>query len=732
VGARWQRAARDLEVVRARLERCASHASQRDHAADGFSERRPEGAPRSSVVRAVAAAVRRSPRPARPPRSRGGLSRSQSIAPPHGVKRRKIAGHRLQPGPTPWQKTWASGAGTQPREVGLRHARRARTDTMMKCALPLLLAAPVGAADARSHPLGTSKRLDPTEGFLGTTPLFQSDAPGPSTHRALQLGDACADLNADGEVGVADLLLLLASFNGGAAGDIDGNGLTDVSDLLSLLGQFGQPCSTEERTCAPLFSGPDHACRGDHSYAGAAFSVTEDADSCQAACMADAACTGGSFFSGDTGTVQWQGDLQVAFADGCYLFGAAGSWPHFDLCPEHWSIYSNPAVTSFECASVSDATVVYPYMVDDSPEPNCGAGFYLNSEWNRNPPDWFHRSVVSGIIARDFGAAWIEYPIPFAWPCWVCPPGSFPGEGCSTESWYHGDLNRNSGWGRPTPGRDEPCCVKCAINMYDDDLDPTTPCVACPAGKHTDAVGSGYCFDDACPDGQCGVAPLATAGDPLTLADVSCAASVSDCVVESWNSATDSPDGEPVLNADGDSFTLYKLQAQPANTFYGSEPNTATGWPNEHVGGMNYCTGVDPTHQTCDPTGDITAAAKRYADLCFAAGLRPVTWGELRYYPGGEWGYTTCDLAYNCVPLIDRWQYNELEHATMDWVNEVTGWDRFMMFFPSSGAPPATANKLINYNSASFSNMYGTDYSMGWNREESWAEEWHPICATVN
>jgi hypothetical protein len=195
-------------------------------------------------------------------------------------------------------------------------------------------------------------------------------------HRVLQ-DAACADITADGEVGVADLLALLAAYGTSTAGDITGDSVTDVQDLLSLLGQYGQMCSNGPRVCRPVFAGADHPCRGDHSYAGAAFSEPGTADECQAACLADPSCTGGSFFVGDQGTEQWQGDRQAIQADGCYLFGAAGSWLNFDVCPEHWSIYANPAVTSFECAAESDATATYPYMVENAPDPNCGEGFYV-------------------------------------------------------------------------------------------------------------------------------------------------------------------------------------------------------------------------------------------------------------------------------------------------------------------------------------------------------------------
>jgi len=87
---------------------------------------------------------------------------------------------------------------------------------------------------------------------------------------------------------------------------------------------------------------------------------------------------------------------------------------------------------------------------------------------------------------------------------------------------------------------------------------------------------------------------------------------------------------------------------------------------------------------------------------------------------------------YNCVPLINEYQFNELEHATLDWIHTVTGWDRIMSFFPSSGAPPSSANRLQNYNSATYSHQYGVDWGAGWQAEDPWDEEWYPICAIEN
>jgi hypothetical protein len=55
---------------------------------------------------------------------------------------------------------------------------------------------------------------------------------------------ACTgDLNQDGLRDLADLGILLASFQVDGGGDIDGDGDTDLSDLGALLAHFGEPCS---------------------------------------------------------------------------------------------------------------------------------------------------------------------------------------------------------------------------------------------------------------------------------------------------------------------------------------------------------------------------------------------------------------------------------------------------------------------------------------------------------
>lgn len=50
------------------------------------------------------------------------------------------------------------------------------------------------------------------------------------------------DLDQDGDVDLADLAILLASFELDAGGDVDGDGDTDLADLAALLANFGQSC----------------------------------------------------------------------------------------------------------------------------------------------------------------------------------------------------------------------------------------------------------------------------------------------------------------------------------------------------------------------------------------------------------------------------------------------------------------------------------------------------------
>ena len=57
--------------------------------------------------------------------------------------------------------------------------------------------------------------------------------------------NACPqDLNGDGSVTVADVLLILGEFGceSNCGADVDGDGAVSVSDVLNVLSVFGQPC----------------------------------------------------------------------------------------------------------------------------------------------------------------------------------------------------------------------------------------------------------------------------------------------------------------------------------------------------------------------------------------------------------------------------------------------------------------------------------------------------------
>jgi len=58
-----------------------------------------------------------------------------------------------------------------------------------------------------------------------------------------QMADPCqADLNGDGDVGAADIALLLGGWGSPGPADLDGSGSVDATDLALLLGAWG-PCS---------------------------------------------------------------------------------------------------------------------------------------------------------------------------------------------------------------------------------------------------------------------------------------------------------------------------------------------------------------------------------------------------------------------------------------------------------------------------------------------------------
>jgi hypothetical protein len=55
------------------------------------------------------------------------------------------------------------------------------------------------------------------------------------------LSDCAGDLDADGLVGIDDLLALLGWF-GTSNGDVDCDGISNINDLLVLIGNWG-PCN---------------------------------------------------------------------------------------------------------------------------------------------------------------------------------------------------------------------------------------------------------------------------------------------------------------------------------------------------------------------------------------------------------------------------------------------------------------------------------------------------------
>ncbi len=83
-------------------------------------------------------------------------------------------------------------------------------------------------------------RIDPDDGEILETVQIQV-LPGQSLFSGLAFVSCAGDFDADGIVGVPDLLGLLAAWgpNPGHAADLDGDGVVGVPDLLSLLGVWG-------------------------------------------------------------------------------------------------------------------------------------------------------------------------------------------------------------------------------------------------------------------------------------------------------------------------------------------------------------------------------------------------------------------------------------------------------------------------------------------------------------
>ncbi len=79
-------------------------------------------------------------------------------------------------------------------------------------------------------------------GALGSGEGIDNDCNG--AVEGLEMVNCLADLNVDGQVSVADVLLLLGSFGclESCNSDLDGDGSVAVSDLLYVLVTFGTTC----------------------------------------------------------------------------------------------------------------------------------------------------------------------------------------------------------------------------------------------------------------------------------------------------------------------------------------------------------------------------------------------------------------------------------------------------------------------------------------------------------
>lgn len=77
------------------------------------------------------------------------------------------------------------------------------------------------------------------------SPVAAASVVGGTSSFSFTVGGAAGcdgDLDADNDVDLDDLLILLSAFGTGSGGDIDGDSDTDLDDLLILLSGFGQPC----------------------------------------------------------------------------------------------------------------------------------------------------------------------------------------------------------------------------------------------------------------------------------------------------------------------------------------------------------------------------------------------------------------------------------------------------------------------------------------------------------
>jgi agmatine deiminase len=87
-----------------------------------------------------------------------------------------------------------------------------------------------------------SWRFDSIDDYDNAHPGWRVDAVRIIADRLDCEPDCPADLNGDGQIDLADLGILLASYGVDDGGDINGDGTTDLADLGALLAEYGQAC----------------------------------------------------------------------------------------------------------------------------------------------------------------------------------------------------------------------------------------------------------------------------------------------------------------------------------------------------------------------------------------------------------------------------------------------------------------------------------------------------------
>lgn len=97
-------------------------------------------------------------------------------------------------------------------------------------------AVPPGALFDASHAMTV---VGPCDVWSVGTTTYSSGASRTLTHRLLDGSTPAGDLNGDGCVDFADLVILLGAYGVSADGDIDGDADTDFADLIVLLGNYG-------------------------------------------------------------------------------------------------------------------------------------------------------------------------------------------------------------------------------------------------------------------------------------------------------------------------------------------------------------------------------------------------------------------------------------------------------------------------------------------------------------